>query len=64
MMIVMRGLVTKMTEMDLIGIPWQFRVGTQRNKNNVIELFNRKTSKSTEISISEVDNYLTNIIFG
>tara|TARA_B100000131_G_scaffold211870_1_gene203778 strand:- start:862 stop:2193 length:1332 start_codon:yes stop_codon:yes gene_type:complete len=52
---------TKMTEMDLIGIPWQFRVGPRGISNNVIELFNRKTGKSTEISISEVDNYLTKL---
>ena len=55
------GAGTKMTEMDLIGIPWQFRVGPRGISNNVIELFNRKTSKSTEISISEVDNYLTKL---
>ena len=50
---------TKMAEMDLIGVPWQFRIGPRGLSHDIIELKNRKSGELTEINISEIDNYLT-----
>ena len=54
---------TKMAEMDLIGVPWQFRVGPRGLSHDIIELKNRKSGELTEINISEIDNYLTKILW-
>ena len=57
------GAGTKLAEMDLIGIPWQIRIGPRGIKNGYFELLNRKTSEIQEISINETDK-ITNIILG
>jgi prolyl-tRNA synthetase len=36
--------------MDLIGLPWRITVGPRGLKNGVVELTNRRTGKSDEMS--------------
>ena len=45
---------SKLADMDLIGLPWQIIVGPRGLKSGVVELKNRKTSSSEELSIDEV----------
>ena len=40
----------KFATMDLIGLPWRITVGPRGLKNGVVELTNRRTGKSDEIS--------------
>jgi prolyl-tRNA synthetase len=40
--------------MDLIGLPWQIIVGPRGLKSGVVELKNRKTGSSEELTIDEV----------
>jgi len=54
----------KLAEMDLIGIPWQLRVGPRGIEKEKIELINRKTHELIEINISDIDNYFTKFITG
>ena len=57
------GAGNKLAEMDLIGIPWQIRIGPRGIKNGYFELLNRKTSEIQEISINDTVK-ITNIILG
>jgi len=57
------GAGAKLAEMDLIGIPWQIRIGPRGIKNGYVELFNRKTSILKEVSMDETDN-IAKIILG
>ena len=56
------GAGIKLAEMDLIGIPWQIRVGPRGIKNGYFELLNRKSGKIIEISVNETDSIIKNII--
>ena len=40
----------KLANMDLIGLPWQIVVGPRGIKSGVVELKNRKTGESEELS--------------
>ncbi len=44
----------KFADADLIGIPWQIIVGQKKIDNQIIELKNRKTGHTEELSIEEV----------
>jgi prolyl-tRNA synthetase len=45
---------SKLADMDLIGLPWQIIVGPRGLKSGVVELKNRKTGSSEELTIDEV----------
>ena len=45
---------SKLADMDLIGLPWQIIVGPRGLKSGVVELKNRKTGLSEELTIDEV----------
>jgi prolyl-tRNA synthetase len=55
------GAGIKLAEMDLIGIPWQIRVGPRGVKNGSFELVHRKTGKTIDIAINDADNILKKI---
>ena len=44
----------KFSEMDLIGLPWQVKVGPKGIANGMVELKNRKTGASEEMTIAQV----------
>ena len=50
------GAGSKLADMDLIGIPWQIRIGPNSLKNNYIELKQRQSSEVNQISVSEIIN--------
>ena len=52
----------KLAEMDLIGMPWQLRIGPRGIEKNIIELNNRKTNELIEINISDIGDYFTKFI--
>ena len=54
------GAGIKLAEMDLIGIPWQIRVGPRGLKNGYFELMNRKTGKTIEVNVNEANNIVKN----
>ena len=56
------GAGIKLAEMDLIGVPWQIRIGPRGIKNGYFELLHRKTGKTTEIAIDEADNIIKKIL--
>ena len=56
------GAGIKLAEMDLIGIPWQIRIGPRGINNGFFELLNRKSGKIVEIPINEIDNIIKNIL--
>jgi prolyl-tRNA synthetase len=56
------GAGIKLAEMDLIGIPWQIRIGPRGINNGFFELLNRKSGKIIEIPINETDNIIKNIL--
>tara|TARA_Y100001936_G_scaffold232639_1_gene257806 strand:+ start:4012 stop:5337 length:1326 start_codon:yes stop_codon:yes gene_type:complete len=56
------GAGIKLAEMDLIGIPWQIRVGPRGIKNGYFELLNRESGNIIEISVNETDSIIKNII--
>ena len=43
----------KFATMDLIGLPWRVTVGPRGLKNGVVELTNRRTGESENVSIDE-----------
>ncbi|OJX12900.1 MAG: proline--tRNA ligase [Caedibacter sp. 37-49] len=49
----------KFATMDLIGAPWQIRVGPKGLEKGLIELKNRRTSETQELSIESVLSFLT-----
>jgi prolyl-tRNA synthetase len=49
----------KFAEMDLIGLPWQIRVGPKGLANNQAELKNRATGDTQELSLESLMTYLT-----
>ena len=44
------GAGTKFASMDLIGLPWRITVGPRGLKNGVVELTNRRSGESEELS--------------
>ena len=50
------GAGSKLADMDLIGIPWQIRIGPNGLENNYIELKQRQSSEVNEISVTEIIN--------
>ena len=49
------GAGIKLAEMDLIGIPWQIRIGPRGIKNDNFELLQRKTGEVTEIKVEDME---------
>ena len=56
------GAGIKLAEIDLIGIPWQIRIGPRGIKNNNFELLQRKTGEVTEIKIEDMKNKINELI--
>ena len=54
------GAGIKLAEMDLIGIPWQIRIGPRGVKNGFFELLNRKTGKTVEVDVNQANNITKN----
>ena len=52
------GAGIKLAEMDLIGIPWQIRIGPRGIKNGILELLQRKNGKITEVNIKEINDVI------
>jgi len=50
----------KLSDNELIGIPFQIIIGKRDLKNNVIELKNRQNNETKKISPNEVINFLLN----
>tara|TARA_Y100000588_G_scaffold390676_1_gene496876 strand:+ start:76 stop:939 length:864 start_codon:yes stop_codon:yes gene_type:complete len=47
---------TKLKDMDLIGLPWQIIVGPRGIKSGIVELKNRRSGVSEEISVEGLKN--------
>ena len=56
------GAGIKLAEMDLIGIPWQIRIGPRGIKNDNFELLQRKTGEVTEIKIEDMEKKIKELI--
>ena len=56
------GAGIKLAEMDLIGIPWQIRIGPRGIKNANFELLQRKTGEVTEIKIEDMEKKINELI--
>jgi prolyl-tRNA synthetase len=56
------GAGIKLAEMDLIGIPWQIRIGPRGIKNDNFELLQRKTGEVTEIKIKDMEKKINKLI--
>ncbi|MBT7076810.1 MAG: proline--tRNA ligase [Pelagibacterales bacterium] len=56
------GAGIKLAEMDLIGIPWQIRIGPRGIKNDNFELLQRKTGEVTEIKIEDLEKKINELI--
>jgi len=52
----------KLARMDLIGLPWQVIAGPRSVENGVVELKNRKTGESTELSPEAAVNRLAALL--
>ena len=50
------GAGSKLADMDLIGIPWQIRIGPKSLKNNCVGLKQRNKNDEVEINISNIVN--------
>tara|TARA_Y100001960_G_C14710357_1_gene846662 strand:- start:311 stop:1606 length:1296 start_codon:yes stop_codon:yes gene_type:complete len=48
----------KLSDNDLIGIPYQIIIGKRDIKENLVEIKERKTNQSTKIEIDNIINYL------
>ena len=56
------GAGKKLVEMELIGIPWQIRIGPRGIKNNSFELFKRKTGEVTEVNIKDIEKTIDKLL--
>ena len=56
------GAGKKLAEMELIGIPWQIRIGPRGIKNNSFELFRRKTGEVTEVNIKDTEKTIDKLL--
>ena len=52
----------KLAEMELIGIPWQIRIGPRGIKNSSFELFKRKTGEVTEVNIKDIEKTINKLL--
>jgi len=48
--------------MELIGIPWQIRIGPRGIKNSSFELFKRKTGEVTEVNIKDIEQTINKLL--
>ncbi len=51
----------KFAEMDLIGVPWQIKVGPKGVSDNTVELKNRRTNETQTLSIGKVMDTINKI---
>ena len=56
------GAGKKLVEMELIGIPWQIRIGPRGIKNSSFELFKRKTGEVTEVNIKDIEKTIDKLL--
>ena len=56
------GAGKKLVEMELIGIPWQIRIGPRGIKNSNFELFKRKTGEVTEVNIKDIEKTIDKLL--
>ena len=56
------GAGKKLVEMELIGIPWQIRIGPRGIKNSSFELFKRKTGEVTEVNIKDIEQTINKLL--
>ena len=56
------GAGIKLAEMDLIGIPWQIRIGPRGIKNGNFELLQRKTGDITEIKVKDIEKTINKLL--
>ncbi len=56
------GAGKKLAEMELIGIPWQIRIGPRGIKNSSFELFKRKTGEVTEVNIKDTEKTIDKLL--
>ena len=56
------GAGKKLVEMELIGIPWQIRIGPRGIKNSSFELFKRKTGEVTEVNIKDIEQTISKLL--
>ena len=56
------GAGIKLAEMDLIGVPWQIRVGPRGIKNGNFELLQRKTGDITEIKVKDMEKTINKLL--
>ena len=47
---------SKLADMDLIGLPWQVVVGPRSVKNGLVEVKNRRTGETEELTSEAVIN--------
>ena len=56
------GAGIKLAEMDLIGVPWQIRIGPRGIKNGNFELLQRKTGNITEIKVKDMEKTINKLL--
>jgi prolyl-tRNA synthetase len=56
------GAGKKLVEMELIGIPWQIRIGPRGIKNSSFELFKRKTGEVIEVNIKDIEKTIDKLL--
>jgi prolyl-tRNA synthetase len=56
------GAGIKLAEMDLIGVPWQIRIGPRGIKNGNFELLQRKTGDITEIKVKDLEKTINKLL--
>ena len=56
------GAGIKLAEMDLIGVPWQIRIGPRGIKNGNFELLQRKTGYITEIKVKDLEKTINKLL--
>ena len=56
------GAGIKLAEMDLIGVPWQIRIGPRGIKNGNFELLQRKTGDITEIKVKDMEKTINKLL--
>lgn len=52
----------KLTDADLIGIPWQILVGQKKINQGIVELKNRKTGAIIDIPIEKITEEIKNLV--
>ena len=52
----------KFADIDLIGLPWQIRVGHKGIVKGIVEIINRKTGEAQEISASKIIEFFEKVV--